>query len=249
MEQLKKIRLPDISSAGLHIIAMFFMLLDHMWATVTPGYDWMTCLGRLAFPIFAFMISEGYFHTHDFKAYLKRLLIFALISEIPFDLMYGASVFYPYHQNVLWNFIIALLGIRTIEKAKESGKKWLHILAAVLVTSLCALIAQLSMVDLYGQGNLIIFTFYFFHGKKWWNYVGIFLVMYYLNVEIGGLCYIIDIFGHKFEVVRQSFAMFSLIPIWLYRGRRGHSSKAFQYFCYAFYPLHIAVLAFIMLAF
>lgn len=249
MEQLKKFRLPDISSAGLHIIAMFFMLLDHMWATVTPGNDWMTCLGRIAFPIFAFMIVEGYFHTHDFRAYMKRILIFALISEIPFDFMYGASAFYPVHQNVLWNFLIALSGIHLIEKAKMSGKRWLHILTAVLVTVLCAVIAQLTMVDFYGHGTLIVFTFYFLRGRKWWNYLGQFLVMYYLNVEIGGLCYIIEIFGREFEVVRQSFAMLSLIPIWLYRGRRGLKSKPFQYFCYAFYPLHIAVLSFLMLAF
>ena len=53
----------DISAAMLHIIAMTFMLMDHLWATLLPAQDWLTCVGRLAFPIFAFMAVEGYFHT------------------------------------------------------------------------------------------------------------------------------------------------------------------------------------------
>ena len=57
----------DISSFGLHLLAMGLMLCDHLWATVVPGNDWLTCIGRLAFPIFAFMTVEGYFHTKNLK--------------------------------------------------------------------------------------------------------------------------------------------------------------------------------------
>ena len=98
----------ETTSFSLHIMAMLFMLCDHLWGTIISGNDWLTCVGRLAFPIYAFMIAEGYFHTKDLKKYVKRLLLFAVISEIPFNLMTGSRLFYPIHQNVLWTFLISL---------------------------------------------------------------------------------------------------------------------------------------------
>mgnify|MGYP000410419983 CR=1 FL=1 len=71
----------EISAATLHLAAMLFMLMDHLWATLLPAQDWLTCVGRLAFPVFAFMAVEGYFHTHSFKKYILRLLLFAVLSE------------------------------------------------------------------------------------------------------------------------------------------------------------------------
>ena len=92
----------------------------------------------------------------------------------------------------------------------------------------------------------MILVFYFFRGKKWWALLGQLVCMYYINVEmLKGLYFEVEFFGSTWEVVQQGFAMFSLIPIWLYNGKQGIKSKGFKYFCYSFYPLHMLVLWFI----
>ena len=99
------------------------------------------------------------------------------------------------------------------------------------------------MVDYYGAGVLTVLVFYLFHGRAWWCYVGQFLGLYYINVEmLGGFYYPVTILGHQFELMQQGLALLALIPIWLYRGRQGYHKKWFQYFCYGFYPGHMLVL-------
>ena len=122
----------SLSAAALHILAMVLMLMDHLWATLLPAQDWLTCVGRVAFPIFAFMAVEGYFHTHSFKKYAQRLLVFALLSEIPFDLMYGGTWFYPVHQNVIWTFLLGLSGIHLMETVHKKQKPWAYVTVSVV---------------------------------------------------------------------------------------------------------------------
>lgn len=229
-------------------MAMAFMLLDHLWATVIPGHAWMTCVGRIAFPIFAFMIAEGFHYTHNLKKYILRMLVFAVISEIPFNMMYGTQLIYPYHQNVMWTFLIALLCMWAIETVRKKEKPWLTGITALGVTLGGLILGFLAMTDYYGFGVVTVLAFYFFRGKKWWNFIGQFIALYWVNVEmLGGLCYNIEIAGHSFELVQQGFALLALIPIWLYNGRQGHHSKPFQYACYAFYPVHALILGLMMI--
>lgn len=236
---------PDISSCGLHILAMVLMFCDHLWATVVPGNDWLTDIGRLAFPIFAFMTVEGYFHTRNLKKYVLRLFVFALISEIPFNLMLGSRIFYPIHQNVLWTFLLGIAMIRWNEKAKNAPM-WRRILRAASSVAVGFLVGTLTMVDYFGAGVLMVLTFYFFRGRKWWQFAGQLIALYYINTEIlSGFSYQWELFGRTVWVVRQSFAVLALIPIWLYRGRQGHHSKAFRWLCYGFYPAHMLLLALI----
>lgn len=235
-----------ISSFTLHILAMTLMLCDHLWATLFPAQEWLTCIGRIAFPIFAFMIVEGYFHTSNVRKYIWRMFAFAIISEVPFNLIYGSSVIFPFHQNVLWTFLIALLSITIIEKTKTLKKWWLTGLISIVTISIDYLFGTIAMVDYLGAGVLTVLVFYFFHDKKWWCFVGQFVCMAIINISIlGGYYYSIPIAGYELRVVQQGFALLALIPIWLYGGRQGYHSKPFQYLCYAFYPMHLLILYFV----
>jgi hypothetical protein len=233
----------ETTSFSLHLMAMLFMLCDHLWGTIVPGNDWLTCIGRVCFPIYAFLLVEGYFHTSNLKKYVKRLLLFAVISEIPFNLAMASSVIYPFHQNVLWSFLIALGLIHCNEKAKSTGKLWLRIIVAVFTILAGYLLGLITMVDYYHAGILMVLTFYFFHHRNWWDYVGQLLCLGYINLELlGGFGYEVVLFGETVFLTRQGLALLALIPIWLYKGKQGYHSKWWKYFCYAFYPVHLLIL-------
>ena len=232
----------ETTSFSLHIMAMVFMLCDHLWGTIVPGADWLTCIGRLTFPIFAFMIVEGYFHTKNLRKYVKRLLIFAILSEIPFNLAMGSRLFYPIHQNVLWSFLISIGLIHWNEKVKDK-QLWKRVL--VIIASICIgyIGGIITFVDFYNAGILTVLAFYYFRGRKWWCYLGQFLCLWYINFEmLGGYSYEVNILGGIHFIARQGIAVLALIPIWLYKGRQGYHSKGLQYVYYIFYPLHLLIL-------
>ena len=233
----------ETTSFSLHLMAMLFMLCDHLWGTIVPGNDWLTCIGRVCFPIYAFLLVEGYFHTSNLKKYVKRLLLFAVISEIPFNLAMASSVIYPFHQNVLWSFLIALGLIHCNEKAKASEKRRIRIAVGTFTILAGYLLGLITMVDYYHAGILMVLTFYFFHHRNWWDYVGQLLCLGYINLELlGGFGYEVVLFGETVFLTRQGLALLALIPIWLYKGKQGYHSKWWKYFCYAFYPVHLLIL-------
>ena len=257
----------ELTSAALHILAMVFMLLDHLWAAFALQ-DWMTCVGRLAYPIFAFLLVEGFYHTRDRKNYIKRMVIFAVISELPFNLMYSGSLFYPIHQNVLWTFVLALCGLCLMEKARHNYRLPAFFAVCAGVTLLGFVLGFLLFVDYYGCGVVTVFVFYFFYrereenliaalckngprAKALWTafcLVGQLLCLYIINVKLlGGLYYPVRILGREFELVQQGLALLALIPIWLYRGRQGYHARWFQYFNYWFYPVHCLLLGLLSL--
>ena len=238
---LVKIPFGGLTSNMLRILAMAFMICDHLWAKVVPGNDWMTYVGRMTFPIFAFMISEGFIHTSNLKKYILRLLAFAVISEIPFNLFYGGSWFYPYHQNVMFTLLFGLLAIMLIDKAKKNRDAKTIVKSALLVI-LLGIASFICFVDYGFWGFLIIIMFYLFRNFPF-AWLAQLAAMVIINCELfEGQFIIVDLFGKSFEFATQGFAVFSLIPIWLYGGRKGKSSKIMQYGFYAFYPLHMIII-------
>jgi hypothetical protein len=234
-----------ITSFGLHILAMIFMLCDHLWGTIIPGNEWLTCIGRIAFPLYAFMIVEGYFHTNNLKKYVGRLFVFALISEILFNLATGSSISYIIHQNVLWAFLIAIFLIYLNEKVK-SKKLFIRILVGLSTALLGFILGFVTFVDFYGYGILMVLAFYFFRGRTYFKYLLQFLSMAYINITLmKGLSYEVSLFNKVYWIPQQAFAMLALIPIWLYKGKQGPYNKTIQYVYYAFYPLHLLILGLI----
>lgn len=250
-ETSASLRTGGLSSFALHIIAMALMLCDHLWGTFLLPYDWLTCAGRIAFPLFAFMLAEGFFHTGSRKAYARRLFLFALITEIPFNLMMGRRMFYPIHQNVLWTFLLAVFLMSLYERIRRIRRTAVKIAAYPLVTLAFFLLGFLTFVDYYGYGILMAALFYFTRvdasaaGQK--RAVSItlqILGMYWINFEMmKGLAYPVDLLGLHMELPQQGLALLALPLIWLYHGKQGPYNKSIRALYYWFYPVHMLILA------
>ena len=252
MNETKKMKLPinsplikkpfgGLTANMLRTIAVIFMLSDHIWATALSFGDWMTYIGRMAFPIFAFQIAEGFVHTSNFKKYALRLLGFAVITEIPFNLFYSSRFFNPYHQNVLFTLLLGLLAIKVIDGLKKD-RSLKNIALSVLLLGLIILASVVGFVDYNHYGVLTVIMFYLMRDFPF-AWLGQLIGMILINIVIfEGLVFPVEIFGKTFEIPSQGFAVFALIPIWLYGNRKGKSSKILQYGFYAFYPLHMLVL-------
>lgn len=220
-----------MSSFALHIWAMLLMLCDHLQLTLLPELPILRCVGRLAFPLFAFMAVEGYLHTRSLKKYILRLLMLAVISEIPFDLLVSGSVFDPMHQNVIWTIILGLCCIRAFENISADLKKMLS--AVVIIASLAA--AIIARVDYSSAGVLTLLAFYAFRGNTLWCRLIQLLSLAFINLVLLG--------GIEFAFPYQALAVLSLPIIWLYDGSQGPHNGFIKAANYLFYPAHMLILA------
>lgn len=231
---------PELTSFGLHLLAMGLMLCDHICLALMPDRLWMTCAGRLAFPIFAFLVAEGFVRTRSRARYARRLLIFAIVSEVPFDLLAAGRLVYPLRQNVLWTFLIALGCMQLLEWAKADPRP-----AARLVVSAGAVLGGFLagtafMVDYFGPGVWTVLAFHFFRGDDWRQRLGQLLCLLFLN---GWLLAGQTVLPGGLALPIQAFAVLALPFIWLYRGRQGLHGRAVRWLFYGFYPAHLLVLA------
>lgn len=231
---------PELTSFDLHLLAMGLMLCDHICLALMPDRLWMTCVGRLAFPIFAFLVAEGFIRTRSRARYARRLLVVALVSEVPFDLLAAGRPVYPLRQNVLWTFLIALGCMQLLEWAKADPRP-----AARFVLSAGAvlggfLVGTAFMVDYFGPGVWTVLVFYFFRGDGWRQRLGQLLCLLFLN---GWLLAGQTVLPGGLALPIQAFAVLALPFIWLYRGRQGPHGRAVRWLFYGFYPAHLLVLA------
>ncbi len=238
---LIKIPFGGLTSNMLRTVAVILMLSDHIWATYMSFGNWMTYVGRLAFPIFAFQIAQGFVHTSNFKKYALRLFGFALISEIPFNLFYSSRWFNPYHQNVLFTLLLGLFAIYVIDNAKKNHTAKNVVLSVLWLVLIC-IASVIGFVDYGFLGMLTVVMFYILRNFPF-AWLAQLVAMVLINIVFfEGQVIPFELMGRMFEIPTQGFAVFSLIPIWLYGGKKGRSSKVMQYGFYSFYPVHMLIL-------
>lgn len=223
-----------LDGGALKCIAAALMLTDHVGAILLPEVPALRCVGRLAFPLFAFFIVEGYAHTRDFGRYFRRLAILAVVSEIPFNLENG-TVFDPARQNVLWTFCLALLTLRGLEAlGRERGfGRWAGC-GLVLAAGFAA--GELLRTDYGGWGVVTVALLYLCRSGKYAK-LWLLLAMAAVNgLGMGSLT--MPVFGGEMPI--QIFAVAALPVIWLYNGQAG--PRGLRRAFYVFYPAHLLVL-------
>lgn len=227
-----------MSAFILKVIALISMTLDHSSYVIFRGFSFLNYIGRFAFPIFAFQISEGYIYTKSLKKYFFRLFCFALISQLPFMLftsMHSASL----HLNIFFTLFLGLLAILIFDKLNKLEYKniYLHYFynfIGLIAVLLIAMLSEFSHCDYGYYGVLIIFVFHLFKNNKLLMSTAFVLstIFYYLPNILRGSNTMIYIFI-------TLCTCFSIVFIDLYNNKKGKDTK---YFLYLFYPLHLILL-------
>ena len=119
---------PGLTSYQLKWIAVITMVIDHIGAVLFPGELILRIIGRLSFPIFCFLLTEGFCHTHNRRAYMQRLGVFALVSEVPYDLTFHGKLLDLERQNIFFTLLLGVILLNLL----EGGGQWLLQAAKVL---------------------------------------------------------------------------------------------------------------------
>ena len=235
-----------LSQESLKLIACIAMLIDHMGEIVllqcldeTTGaakgmwldvYKACCIVGRLAFPIFCFLLVEGAFYTKNPKRYGIRLLIGALLSEIPYDFAFYGSISYK-GQSVM---LTLLLGFAMLQVFKKCPNLLLRMLAVLLF----AIAAEYLRGDYGYLGILVIAVFaitYEHQNKHLWRFLLLWLIFSPVHMRMLN-------WSNDFSYEIQQLATLAVVPISLYSGQKATKSKLLQWAFYLFYPVHIGVL-------
>lgn len=218
-----------LSQERLKFLACAIMLLDHIGATLIP-WGTLRIIGRLAFPIFCFLLAEGAHYTRNPRNYLLRLGIGAILSELPFDLALFGSWSWQ-HQSVMITLLLGAMALLAMKRMTQP-------LLKILVLLLFACLADFMNTDYGGAGVLMIALFGLTRERKYgWlvQLLGMYLICRWIIP--GGAVWFIGRY-----VFIEIFAILALIPIWLYSGKKSTSSRAVQWAFYLFYPVHLWIL-------
>ena len=233
METLQTQTRPGLSGPALKLAACITMLIDHVGAScIEATYEVadrtppqilqldlvLRFIGRLAFPIFCFLLVEGFLHTHDVKKYIGRLFLFGLLSEVPFDMAFFRTPFYRGAQNVYWTLALGVLAMALMQKFQdaEGTIAWTGRFAALG----CAVVAQLAGTDYGAIGVALIVALYLTrNNRKYQCIIGAVMMLFELTAPL------------------------AFVLIWFYNGQRGRCPQWAKWAFYGFYPVHLSLLA------
>lgn len=255
-----------LTSFGIKLVAILTMLVDHaavilVWGQyldvrmsigTTAALPWadlysvMRIVGRVAFPLFCFLLAEGFAHTHSRPKYAWRLFLFALISEWPFDFaLYDSPLEFREHQNVMFTLLFAFLalwlgdalgGLIDATLARRRGTQPPDARALTPAKAACTVLAAVPFaalanafeVDYHAFGVLLVCALYLGRNHGW------------LRLVLAGAC--IGWYCVSHASMLEAWALLGVCVTLLYNGRRGPSIR---WFFYAFYPAHLLVLAWV----
>jgi len=239
-------RVKGISGSTIKIIALVSMLIDHTAAVLLGplmqrmfeqngytqkvaqsllynAYRYMRNIGRIGFPIFCFLLVEGFIYTRSKSKYVIRLGLFAIISEVSFDLAFNSSVLEFGYQNVFVTLFLGMCVIIIVDKIlhMESFMKVVKVILTAAVITLGMYLAHIARCDYAQYGVFTIVMMYFFRKYK--------------VAEMYAGCLSLTI-----PMLDEAWSFIAMIPIALYNGKRGLKLK---YIFYIFYPAHLLILA------
>lgn len=230
-------RCAGLNGAQLKLFAIITMLIDHCGLVIVYYallcstntsltahqellwniYHLMRDIGRTAFPVFLFLLVQGFIHTHDRKAYARRLFVFGILSELPFNLCVDQTLFSTAHQNVMWSLLFGFFmmwGLDVLSQ-KEIPETLKFLLGLVMIAA-ASLAAWGLHTDYRYKGILILAVLYFVRFDKRLTLVALIVCFLW-----------------------EPAAIFAALPVAFYNGQRGKMSKQFFYW---FYPVHFLVL-------
>lgn len=247
-----------MSTFILKLIAIISMTIDHVGAAIGTTckdgnlylsgliplniYNLLRCIGRIAFPIYCYLIVEGFYHTRNVKKYALRLFIFSIISQIPFSLAFLKSATDFSDLNVYFTLLFGLICVLLADEAKKHYKECketgasavLYTVGYPLAIILIMIVSVIIHTDYSAFGIMLILLFYFFrtdkekpltdkeNSKKFiWLFISIALatIIFSNTVELLGLL--------------------AMLPIGFHNNKKGPSMK---YVFYAYYPVHLIIL-------
>jgi hypothetical protein len=217
-----------IPQEGLKLIACLTMLTDHIGAIFFPTCAFLRIIGRISYPIYAFLIAEGVGHSRDLKKYGLRLLLIALLTELPYDLLFSGA--FTWSKNSVMVTLLLGFGAGVCMKGRSLWMQALCALPFILLSRYCN--------GTYGMYGLVMIVMFCATRNIPFRLPVQLVLMVLLGLRMAGF---------PARVGTQIFAIASMLPIALYSGKKRSRNPVLQWGFTLFYPLHIVILLLIRL--